>query len=389
VGKTMVMMRVLFNCSTNFIGGGVQTASNFILHAIKDKDIVWYFAVSRKIFDELEKFQVDLQNFYVFDKSPSRNRDQKKKLYQIENEVSPDLVFTMSGPAYVKFNSIHILGCTDGYLTHANWLMFDWIGSFKPVLREFLSAIYKMYFFRWADHWIFQTEVARIGFTKRMCVSFEKTSVVSNACGTHYKDLGYPNIASDNEKLIIFVPSAGFFHKNLKIIPLVAFKLKELMRINGIEKEVEFQLTIHSDSELWKDIISLSKKYFVQDNVKNIGPFAVVDGPKLYQESIAVFLPTLLETFSGVFVESFATKTPLVVSDRDFARDICKDGALYFDPKSSTDAANKLYEVITMNLGERNSLLKKGIQVLNDLPSVAERYSLSKKVLQNIFTNKE
>ena len=53
---------------------------------------------------------------------------------------------------------------------------------------------------------------------------------------------------------------------------------------------------------------------------------------QLYGEVDAVVLPSLLKSFSGVYVEAMNLGVPIVTSDRDFARVVCGDAALYVDP---------------------------------------------------------
>jgi glycosyltransferase involved in cell wall biosynthesis len=45
-----------------------------------------------------------------------------------------------------------------------------------------------------------------------------------------------------------------------------------------------------------------------------------------------LILPTVLESYSGTYCESFAFGVPVLTSDRDFARTICGSAAEYFDP---------------------------------------------------------
>ncbi len=46
----------------------------------------------------------------------------------------------------------------------------------------------------------------------------------------------------------------------------------------------------------------------------------------------ALLLPTLLESFSGTYLEAMHFGRPILTSNLDFARDVCDDAALYFDP---------------------------------------------------------
>jgi len=54
--------------------------------------------------------------------------------------------------------------------------------------------------------------------------------------------------------------------------------------------------------------------------------------PALYASVDGMILPTLLESFSGTYVEAMHYGVPVFTSDRDFARDVCGDAAYYFDP---------------------------------------------------------
>jgi glycosyltransferase involved in cell wall biosynthesis len=58
--------------------------------------------------------------------------------------------------------------------------------------------------------------------------------------------------------------------------------------------------------------------------------------PEAMADASALFLPTLLESYGLIYLEAMACGLPIVTSDRDFARWICSDTALYFDPLDPT-----------------------------------------------------
>jgi len=64
----------------------------------------------------------------------------------------------------------------------------------------------------------------------------------------------------------------------------------------------------------------------------NLGTVPMENVPALYDFSSGLLLPTLMESFSGTYVESMFYGRPVFTSDRDFARDVCGDVAYYFDP---------------------------------------------------------
>ena len=53
-------------------------------------------------------------------------------------------------------------------------------------------------------------------------------------------------------------------------------------------------------------------------------------------------MPTLLESFSGTYVEAMYHGKPIFTSDIDFARDICGDAAFYFDPLDENSILNTI-----------------------------------------------
>ena len=67
--------KVLVNTSTLMQGGGLQVATAFIEHALKDPDASeWQYMISRTAAEELAGFGIDVgaDNFHVFEKSPAR-----------------------------------------------------------------------------------------------------------------------------------------------------------------------------------------------------------------------------------------------------------------------------------------------------------------------------
>jgi glycosyltransferase involved in cell wall biosynthesis len=66
----------------------------------------------------------------------------------------------------------------------------------------------------------------------------------------------------------------------------------------------------------------------------NIGPVHQSSLATLYHSCNALLLPTLLESFSGTYLEAMHFGVPIITSDLDFAHGICGDAALYFDPWS-------------------------------------------------------
>ena len=66
--------------------------------------------------------------------------------------------------------------------------------------------------------------------------------------------------------------------------------------------------------------------------VRNMGRLTPSACLQAYQESDALFFPSLLESYGLPLVEAMTQGLPIVCSDLPYARWLCEDQAIYFDP---------------------------------------------------------
>ena len=93
--------------------------------------------------------------------------------------------------------------------------------------------------------------------------------------------------------------------------------------------------------------------------IYNVGRLSPLNAPHLYEEVDYMFLPTLLECFSASYVEAMAMKVPILTSDLSFARTVCGDAALYFDPLDPVSIAKKI-EGLIRSKAMRQELISAG-----------------------------
>ena len=70
----------------------------------------------------------------------------------------------------------------------------------------------------------------------------------------------------------------------------------------------------------------------LMDRIVNVGPLPQTQLAAYYKNCHGMFLPTLLESFSGTYLEAMYFGVPILTSDLDFAHAVCSDAAIYFDP---------------------------------------------------------
>jgi glycosyltransferase involved in cell wall biosynthesis len=81
----------------------------------------------------------------------------------------------------------------------------------------------------------------------------------------------------------------------------------------------------------------------------------MADVPSLYRQVDALLLPTLLESFSGTYVEAMFHGKPIFTSNYEFATDVCQGAALYFDPLDVLD----IFQCIRLATDNPNLIVQK------------------------------
>jgi len=374
-------VKVLFNCTTNVVGGGSKNASIFIRHAIHDDRFNFQFAISAKVKSILESWNIDTSGMELFQNNPARRMEERNRLRRYEQEFAPDIVYTMAGPAYVRFRATHLMGISNPHITHGNLDSFAFAGFPIGTLKALLSTLYKMVHARRADKFIFQTEVSRRGFCKRLKVARDRTYLVPNAVDDELAKTALTSLnpskhsTSSKRTKVIFCPAAPYPHKALSTIPYIAIEMKRLDCPDFL-----FLLTIPKGSDIFLEIKNVLASSDASDNVSTIGEFNYSNARKHYSDADVVFVPSILETFSATYLEAFVYRKPLVVAKKQFARDICEDAAEYVDPLDFKSTA-EIFSILLFGDDVCRKLIEKGSERLASFVDQRERYEMIAQIL--------
>jgi glycosyltransferase involved in cell wall biosynthesis len=378
-------MHIILNTSTLFKGGALQTSTAFILQALADPlEIQWQFLLSAESAKQVSRFRELPPNVEVIDRSPARHRPTRRRVAEFVANARPDLVFTFSGPAYVKFPMQHAVGVTDGWVTHSTWTAYRSIRFPREWTFFALNSLYKILWYRQADHWFTQTELARRGLHRRARVPLDSITVVPNTCGEHYRNQSeISQFPGPNEKLRLLSFSASYSHKNLILLPDIAAQLQSL------EPALDFEmvLTLPAGDALLERIMRRAAGLGVQQRIVNRGPVPVAEGPDLYRSCHVCLLPTNIETYSATYAESMAMGLPIVTTDLNFAHDACRDAALYFKARNAAAAAHEIQRLIH-DPAIRQKLVARGKELLSELPTPRQRYEMYVNVLKRLAAAK-
>jgi glycosyltransferase involved in cell wall biosynthesis len=157
--------------------------------------------------------------------------------------------------------------------------------------------------------------------------------------------------------------SCYYPHKNFEIFLELAKKIKA--------DQLNYVIVITIDKEedpRCKKFLSAVKQLKLSDVIINVGSIPMEAVPAIYRACDALLMPTLLESFSGTYVEAMFHSVPILTSDFDFARCVCGDAALYFDP-CNVESIMQCMRRVTEDQNIRNACVTAGASRLSELSS--------------------
>jgi len=136
-------------------------------------------------------------------------------------------------------------------------------------------------------------------------------------------------------------------NKNLEVLLKVADRL-----IEAGNKDVGIFLTLlPTQGRGAKCMLDAIKKFGRSNVLINLGEIPITQLAECYKAVDALVFPSLLEAFSGVYVDCMHLSVPILTSDLDFAHEVCNNAAVYFNPlnpESILDAIDTLKNEPTM-----------------------------------------
>ncbi|MFS1984180.1 glycosyltransferase [Vibrio breoganii] len=376
-------MRLLINAANLHIGGGIQVACSLINEIYESREFVKDDSILILASSEVcrsisfpaklpDNIKVKCLNYY----GPRGGFNFRRQLIKEIVDFNAESVFSVFGPSYLYDLPVkHFIGFANAWLVSPNKKLFESM----PYKQRFFSKLkyffYKLSLYLESTTLITETDLMKSKISKDWVLKRKNVFVVSNCHSSIYNDrnqwkkIEIPDFDCD---LVLCTISSNYFHKNIDVIADVAKILDD-----------KFDLTAKFIVTLPNEVYD-SKSFQFKKYTYNVGPVLPEQCPYIYEEAGALFLPTLLETFSASYPEAMVMNVPILTSDLDFARDICKDSAIYFDPSDSYDIADKIY-----NLASDDSLrlnkIRKAKNLLSTMPNSSQRLQ---QILNIINRNK-
>lgn len=93
--------------------------------------------------------------------------------------------------------------------------------------------------------------------------------------------------------------------------------------------------------------VTAEQRLVVGDGTVGVGHLSRAALREAYELATVLVMPSLVETVGLPLLEAMSVGTPVLAADRPYAREICQDAALYFDPLRTDDLACAVARVLS------------------------------------------
>lgn len=188
------------------------------------------------------------------------------------------------------------------------------------------------------------------------------------------KDFGFP------DRTILLYLTHYYPHKNIEVFIPLAKRIREL----GLEFSIVTTIESNQHPAASK-FLNEVRENNLEDFIINIGAVEMRDVPALYRQSDALLMPTLLESFSGTYVEAMYHGLPIFTSDIDFAKDVCRDSAYYFDPLNHESILSTIMSAFHSN-EEMEKRTLRGEELLSTMPNWQETFDMLQTIISDQYS---
>ncbi|WP_125717071.1 glycosyltransferase [Pseudoalteromonas rubra] len=356
-------MNILINASNLKVGGAIQVATS-VINQIPDDGNIYsvllspaFSGINFKTRSNVKVFHVNYPGrFNLFGTVP--------ELDDIVERTGSTVVFTVFGPSYWKPKVKHICGFAQGYYIYKHLPFFKNQGFLFKIKLALLSAYHMFLLKNQVDEYFVETSDVQLKLAQLLRIDKSKVHVASNTYSSFFEEYGKGKRKSQKEQGVFRLLTVAFPypHKNILIY-------KEVVDLLLGFSDAKFVFYITVPDDYYKENFDGYEDYIV-----NCGKIDNSQCPELYDNSDFMILPSLVECFSASYPEAMFMEKPILTSDYSFARSICQDAAVYFDPLNARDIADKIIE-LALDKEKQLNLISNGLNRLSDFDSPQSRFN--------------
>lgn len=361
-------MNILINASNLSFAGGAGQVADSICKELCNYQRHYFIVVIPKSFEKTINIIKQYSNVKVITyKFPKKDwisllTSRNKFLDSLVEKYNIQSVLTIFGPTkWVPKCQKHLCGFAYPHIPLSESEYFKNLPLLRKIKAKFSIAYMTFLFKRCAS--FFYTENPLITELVKKKFNNDKIYTITN----NYNQIFEKTEEWNNYELPpfngvrILSASSMMDHKNLKI----ALEVARVLKRRYPDFLFQFILTVNK-----ADYPEIPKE--LENNFYFTGPLYINKIPSLYKQSNIIFQPSLLECFSATYPEAMIMNRPLIVPNLEFARGLCKKAAIYYEPTSAVNCAEKLYEVAN-DQKLRSRLINHGRKQLMEYDSYKER----------------
>jgi glycosyltransferase involved in cell wall biosynthesis len=381
-------MTILINAANVRFGGGVTVAKNIIKSIIDDNEYKKIFLLLPQQagynFEEEQNVSVE----YVPDKFHKdyfyKAAFVKKGFSALVDRLQPDIVFSLGNVAF-PCRRPHLLLIQNAYLFYPESVLWKRL-PFKFKLYIRMANLQTRYYLNKADHYMVQTSVMKERLHRLFKVSPDIIDVLPNVVSYQSKHINrnHPVLPLKSGKTIrLLFLSKYYAHKNYDILLPLAREIKKA------NKALSISLTLQpSDHPFLAKLATQLQEEGLEHIIRFIGGVAPEQIDEAFINHDGVFLPSLLESFSGTYIESMFYGRPVFTSDLDFAHVVCKEAAYYFDPMNAPNVLQTITEAYE-NTGDMADRIEKGYGLIAAMPGWQDLSTAISAAVAQMLTHKK
>ncbi|NIA07132.1 MAG: glycosyltransferase [Actinobacteria bacterium] len=234
-----------------------------------------------------------------------------------------------------------------------------WPTKFRNVFRR--NAI------RQASVVLAETETMKGRLVQHLRLSPKKVSVLPPVVSSYIPDV--EKVPETCQSILVLSGLAP--HKNLWRLYDVAYLANEKGLDIRFLVSVDREAFITAQRNTYPLVLEVINRRF--EFVGSVPPRRIGD---MYERSDALLNISDLESFSNNYMEAWTASSLLICSDRDFARHICQDSAIYVEPHDAESVVDGIERLLAMTLDEREAMVRAGKRLLHQLPNFTERFDI-------------
>lgn len=321
------MANFLVNGLKSKTGGGKSILKSYLTHLASDADEHIYYILTPD-HNEYAEFNSNRMKIVETPRFFSKNSLFPFLYYY----YFPNLIKDLRIDAILNYGDIIIRGSTP------QLYLFDWpFGSHPDSVAwdrldrlDYLYSKVKLFMFernmKYADIVMAQSQVTMDRL--KAIYGIERLEILPNAVSLdNLSDKNGKNFNLPADRIKCLYISYYYTHKNIEIFLDIA----KIIRAKNLNYALVTTIAAeqHRGAARFLEQVRAER---LEDIIINVGPVPGSEIASLFDQCDALLMPTLLESFSGSYVEAMHHRKPIFTSKLDFAEVVCGDAAFYFNP---------------------------------------------------------